>query len=190
MIWHHSGCINVSTAINSPLPQPHSSTLTKYLLPNCDISKWFAMYQSFEYRMTATKYQAKWWISELLKHFVAFKHIILSSRFVCVCVCAHLKIYFNVDIHRVANRLTRNAANLCQKINDRKWDQTPNVLRNFSCVLYKKSVIVVVAAKIFGFYIHNALDRISTKNCGIHINVYQSNRNATKTNTTQLVTTT
>lgn len=36
---------------------------------------------------------------------------------------------------------------------------------------------------IFGFYVHNAGDSISTKNCRIHINVYQRNRNATKPTT-------
>lgn len=49
-------------------------------------------------------------------------------------------------------------------------------MRDFSYVSTSKSVAVA----IFGFYVHNAGDSISTKNCGEHINVYQSNRNATK----------
>lgn len=48
------------------------------------------------------------------------------------------------------------------------------------CRLCRESVDV---ATIFGFYVHNACNDISTKNCGMHINVYQRNRISTKQTT-------
>lgn len=139
-IWLRSGGLIVfveivTTTISSPLPhrsRQHQQNIFHQILTFQNGLPWIN-HSNIQPKRQQQQQQTKWQICVLLKHFVAFKHIIFSSQ-LCVCVLKYLLLLTFIKMRMELPKMPKIYAKKLMTVHKRMKPNIECLRKFFVCI--------------------------------------------------------